>query len=119
MRLKGKTGLPLPLLPGFAGIPERTWRERQERRGIQTRHNNNIPRGYYLTPGEEEAIVNYCRATCAGHPEKGCRTLCWEMVDKNIAFVSGSNVYNVINRCKPAKKWDETGRTGRRRFRPA
>jgi pyridoxal/pyridoxine/pyridoxamine kinase len=59
------------LLLGFAGIPERTWREWQERRGIQTRHNSNIPRGYYLTAEETEAIVNYCRAACASHPEKG------------------------------------------------
>jgi transposase InsO family protein len=107
MRLKAKTGLSLPVLLGFAGIPERTWREWQERKGVETRHNSNIPRGYYLTPEEEEAIVNYCRITCALHPEKGYRTLCWEMVDKNIAFVSESSVYNGINRHKLAKKWDE------------
>jgi hypothetical protein len=70
-RLKAKTGLPLSLLLGFAGIPERTWREWQERRGVATKHNSNIPRGYYLTPEEREAIVNYCRLACASHPEKG------------------------------------------------
>jgi hypothetical protein len=120
MRLKGKTELSLPLLLGFAGIPERTWREWQERRGVQTRHNSNIPRGYYLTPEETEAIVNYCRAVCSSHPEKGYRTLCWELVDKSIAFVGESSVYKVINRYKLAKKWEEIpGGTGRRRFRPA
>jgi hypothetical protein len=45
MRLKAKTGIPLSVLLGFAGIPERTWREWQERRGVETRHNSNIPRG--------------------------------------------------------------------------
>ncbi|MDR2741693.1 MAG: hypothetical protein LBB98_06010 [Treponema sp.] len=83
MRFKAKTELSLPVLLGFAGIPERTWREWQERRGLATRHNSNIPQGYCLTPEETEAIVNYCRVNCALHPEKGCRTLCWEMVDKN------------------------------------
>jgi hypothetical protein len=76
-RLEAKTGLALPVLLGFAGIPERTWREWQERSGVETRHNSNIPRGYYLTPEETEAIVYYCRVNCAIHPEKGYRTLCW------------------------------------------
>jgi hypothetical protein len=74
-RLKVKTGLSLPVLLGFAGIPERTWREWQERRGVETRHNSNIPRGYYLTPEETEAILNYCRINGANHTEKGYRTL--------------------------------------------
>jgi transposase InsO family protein len=108
-RLQEKTGLPLPVLLGFAGIPERTWREWQERRGVATRHNSNIPRGYYLTPEETEAIANYCRVACSSHPEKGYRTLCWEMVDKNIAFVGESSVYNVINRYKLVQKWDQIG----------
>jgi hypothetical protein len=45
LRLKAKTGLSLSVLLGFAGIPERTWREWQERKGLETRHNSNIPRG--------------------------------------------------------------------------
>ncbi|MDR2784223.1 MAG: hypothetical protein LBB48_10400 [Treponema sp.] len=107
MRLKAKTGLPLSALLGFAGIPERTWRKWQERSGLETGHNSNIPRGYYLTPAETEAIVNYCRVKCAPHPEKGYRRLCWEMVDKNISRVGESSVYKVINRHKLAKNWDE------------
>jgi transposase InsO family protein len=52
--------------------------------------------------------VSYCRVACSSHPEKGYRTLCWEMVDKNIACVGESSVYNIINRHRLAKKWDET-----------
>jgi hypothetical protein len=118
-RLIARTELPLKTLLAFAGIPERTWREWQERSGTETKHNNNIPRGYYLTPEELEAIVRYCREQCALHPEKGYRTLCWEMVDKNIAFVAESSVYNVINRHKLAHKWDEIGRGGGTGVRPA
>jgi hypothetical protein len=32
--------------------------------------------------------------------------LCWEMVDKNIAYVSASSVYNVIKRHNLDKKWE-------------
>jgi hypothetical protein len=92
-RPQALTELP-PLVPlSFAGIPERTFREWRGRRGLETKHNNNIPRGYYLTPGESEAIVRYCREQNAAHPEKGYRMLCWEMVDKNRAFVGESSVY--------------------------
>jgi hypothetical protein len=45
LRLRTMTEIPLPTLLAFAGIPERTWREWQDRRGLETRHNNNIPRG--------------------------------------------------------------------------
>jgi hypothetical protein len=101
---KAKTGLSLSVLLGFAGIPERTW---QERRGIQTRHNSNISRGYYLTPEETETIANYCRINRASHPEKGYRTLCWEMVDNNIVNVSESSVYNVIIGHNMANMWNQ------------
>ena len=105
LRMRTMREIPLPTLLAFAGIPERTWREWQGRRGLQTRHNNNIPRSYYLTPGEEAAIVRFCQDNCVLHPEKGYRTLCWEMVDKNIAFVGASSVYNVIKRHKLDKEW--------------
>jgi transposase InsO family protein len=115
-RLKARTELPLKTLLAFAGIPERTWREWRERSGTETKHNNNIPRSYYLTPEEVEAIVTYCREQCACHPEKGYRTLCWEMVDKNRAFVGESSVYNVINRHKLGRKWDEIVEAAEREF---
>jgi transposase len=99
-RIREKTGIPLCRLLEAAGIPERTWREWSERRGQETRHNNNIRRSYYLTPEETAAIIAYC----AGNPLKGYRILCWEMVDKNIAGVSASSVSNVIKRHNLDKK---------------
>jgi hypothetical protein len=102
-RLEKLTALPLSKLLGFAGIPPRTWRNWQTRRDVPTGHTNNIPRSYYLTQEEVGAIVGYCRE----NPLKGYRVLCWEMVDKNIAFVSPSSVYNVIIRHNLGKKWVE------------
>jgi transposase InsO family protein len=100
-RCRAKTGLPLETLLGYAGIPQRTWREWEKRRGIETKHNNNIPKAYYLTPGEVSAIIAYC----TDNPLKGYRMQCWEMVDRNVAFVSCSSVYNVIKRHDLGKKW--------------
>jgi hypothetical protein len=68
-RIQMKTGLPLETILRYAGIPQRTWREWIERRGVETKHNNNIPKAYYLTPDEVQAIVLYCIA----NPLKGYR----------------------------------------------
>jgi len=102
-RYKAKTGLSFKVLLKYAGISQRTWREWGQRRGIETRYNNNIPRTYHLTPEEIKAIVTYCTE----HPLKGYRMQCWEMVDKNVASVSCSSVYNVIKRYNLGKKWAE------------
>jgi hypothetical protein len=67
-RLKEKTGLPLETVLRYVGIPERTWREWMERRGIETKHNN-IPKAYYLIPEEASTIIAYCTET----PLKGYR----------------------------------------------
>jgi hypothetical protein len=102
-KCKTITGLPLEFLLKHAGISARTWREWLNRRGVETKHNNNIPKNYYLTPEEERAIIAYILENSL----KGYRVLCYEMIDKNIAFVSCTSVYNVIKRNNLGKKWAE------------
>ena len=84
LRIKSKTGLPLKILLKYAGISHRTWSEWKTRRDVETKHNNNIPKNYYLTPEEISAIVMFCTL----NQLKGYRMLCYEMIDKNIAFVA-------------------------------
>jgi len=103
LRIKTKTELPLKTLLMYAGISNRTWREWSKRCDIPTKHNNNTPKNNYLTPEEIAAIVLYCTV----NQLKGYRMQCWEMVDKNVAFVSCSSVYNVIKRHNLGKKWAE------------
>ena len=112
MRLHAKTMISIKILLQYAGIPWRTWWEWQERRGVETKHNNNTPRNNYLTPGEIKAIIAYCIA----NPLKGYRMQCWEMVDQNIAFVSCSSVYNIIKRYNLGKKWAEAVEMAKRGF---
>jgi transposase InsO family protein len=109
---KAKTGLSLKTLLKFAFISQRTWREWQERKGVETKHNNNTPKTNYLTPEEVSAIVAYC----ISNPLQGYRMQCWEMVDQNVAFVSCSSVYNVIKRYNLGKKWAETKEMSKRGF---
>jgi hypothetical protein len=103
IRYKRKTGITMTVLLQYAGISRRTWHEWQERVGIETAHNNNFPREYYLTPDEVRAIVHFINE----NPLKGYRMLCFEMIDSNIAFVSCSSVYNIIKRYNLGKKWAE------------
>jgi len=58
------------------------------------------------------AIVGYCEENAL----KGYRVQCWEMVDKNVAFVSTSSVYNVIKRFDLCKKWAEAEEMKKRGF---
>jgi transposase InsO family protein len=109
---RSRTGLPLGVLLRYAGISQRTWNEWMLRRGIETKHNNNIPKGYYLTPQETEDIVLFCRE----NQLKGYRMLRYEMIDKNVAFVSCSSVYNVIKRYNLGKKWAEAVEMKKRGF---
>jgi transposase InsO family protein len=111
-RFKNLTGLPLEFLLGHAGISQRTWYEWLERQGVETKHNNNIPKSYYLTQEEEQAIIAYI----IGNPLKGYRVLCYEMIDKNIAYVACSSVYNIIKRHKLGKKWAEAEELKKRGF---
>jgi len=112
LRIKTKTGLPLDTLLKYAGISHRTWREWKQRHDIPTKHNNNIPKNYHLTPKEISAIVMFCTL----NQLKGYRMLCWEMVDKNVAFVSCSSVYNIIKRHNLGKKWAEAEEMKKRGF---
>jgi hypothetical protein len=111
-RFKAKTELSLQILLLFAGIPQRTWREWQGRRGVETKHNNNTPKTHHLTPEEVSAII----AFCTENPLLGYRMQCWEMVDRNIAFVSCSSVYNIIKRYNLCKKWAEAEEMKKRGF---
>ena len=112
LRYKARTGLPLKILLKFAGISHRTWSEWMRRRDTPTKHNNNIPKNYYLTPEEITAIVMFCSL----NQLKGYRMLCYEMIDKNIAFVACSSVYNVIKRYDLGKKWAEAVEMKKRGF---
>ena len=67
---------------------------------------------YYLTPEEVTAIVLHCTE----NQLKGYWMQCWEMVDKNVVFVSCSSVYNVIKRYNLGKKWAEARRDEKARF---
>jgi len=54
-----------------------------------------------LLPEEEAAIVSYAKA----HPPEGYRRLGWMMVDEDVAYVSPSTVYNVLDQHDLLYRW--------------
>jgi transposase InsO family protein len=111
-RLHILTGIAILALAVFAGVSRRTYREWQSRRDKENRHNGHIPRLHWTTPEEEAAIIAYC----CERMELGYRTLCWQMVDANIVFVSPGTVYNVVKRGGLTKKWAELGEDAKKGF---
>ena len=111
-RLHIVTGIALLTLAVFAGVSRRTFREWQERRETETKHNGHIPRDHWTTPAEYKSIINYCE----DRMELGYRTLCWQMVDANIVAVSPATVYNVLKKSGLTKKWAEMAEEKKKGF---
>ena len=111
-RLHVLTGIAVLTLAVYAGVSRRTYREWQSRNEEENRHNGHIPRDHWTTPEEEAAIIGYC----GERMELGYRTLCWQMVDADIAAVSPATVYNVLKRGGLTKKWAELGEDAKKGF---
>ena len=111
-RLHVLTGIAILTLAMFAGVSRRTYREWESRKDVENQHNGHIPRLHWTTPEEEAAIIGYC----SERMELGYRTLCWQMVDANVAAVSPATVYNVLKRGGLTKKWAELGEDTKKGF---
>jgi len=111
-RLHVLTGIAILTLAIYAGVSRRTYREWQNRKDEENKHNGHIPREHWTTPEEEAAIIGYC----GERMELGYRTLCWQMVDGDIAAVSPATVYNVLKRGGLTKKWAELGEDAKKGF---
>lgn len=57
---------------------------------------------------EREAIVAYALA----HPRDGYRRLAWMMVDEDVAYVSPSSVYRILDDADALYRWKRSSRSG-------
>jgi transposase InsO family protein len=81
------------------------WRGRY---GKENAHNGKIPRDFWLTPNEQDRIIQFYRE----NPLEGYRRLTFMMIDADVIAVSPSTTYNVLkkagfldkNRNKPSLK---------------
>ena len=84
---------------GIARSKYYNWRKRY---GKVNEHNAWIPRDFWLTDFERQAIIDYYD----DNPLEGYRRLCYMMIDADIVAVSPSSVYRVLSNAGLLKKWN-------------
>ena len=75
------------------GIARSKYYDWKHRYGKVNEHNAWIPRDFWLTDFERQAIIKYYY----DNPLEGYRRLCYMMIDADIAAVSPSSVYRVLS----------------------
>jgi transposase InsO family protein len=75
------------------GIARSKYYNWQHRYGKVNEHNAWIPRDFWLTDFERQAIITYYH----DNPLEGYRRLCYMMIGADIAAVSPSSVYRVLS----------------------
>lgn len=63
-----------------------------------------------ILPTEAAAVLAYALA----HPKDGYRRLAWQMVDADVAYLSPSSVYRLLNDADLLYRWKRTHRAGDR-----
>jgi transposase InsO family protein len=88
----------------WVGITRSKFYDWQFRYGKVNEHNTWIPRDFWLTDAERQAIINYY----ADNPLEGCRRLTYMMMDEDIVAVSPSSVYRVLSNAGLLNRWNRT-----------
>lgn len=97
-----KADLPTRRLIGWIGIAPGKFYQWRQRYGRANEHNRWIPRDFWLTPAERQAIVAYYQE----HPLEGYRRLCYMMMDADVVAVSPSSVYRVLKQAGLLDRWN-------------
>ena len=84
------------------GIARSKYYNWQNRYGKVNEHNAWVPRDFWLTGHERQAIINYHH----DNPLEGYRRLCYMMIDADIVAVSPSSTYRVLANAGLLNKWN-------------
>jgi transposase InsO family protein len=97
-----KTEIAATNMVNWIGITRSKFYDWQFRYGKVNEHNAWIPRDFWLTDAEKQAIIDYYR----DNPLEGYRRLTYMMMDEDIVAVSPSSVYRVLSYAGVLNKWD-------------
>lgn len=86
----------------WIGITRSKFYDWQSRYGKVNEHNAWIPRDFWLTDPERQAIVQYYQ----DHPLEGYRRLCYMMMDANVVAVSPASVYRILSNAGLLQRWN-------------
>jgi putative transposase len=96
-------GISAALAVQCLGLGRATYYRRKARNedGSLAERRREAKPGYSVLPEEEAAVVEYAKA----HPRDGYRRLCWQMVDEDVAYLSPSAVYRLLDRRDLLYRW--------------
>ena len=97
-----KTGIRTTKMIRWIKITRSKYYDWLSRYGKINEHNSWIPRDFWLTDYEKQAIINYYHA----NPLEGYRRLCYMMMDADIAAVSPSSVYRILTNAGLLNRWN-------------
>lgn len=95
-------------LIGWLGIAASKYYNWQNRYGKANEHNALIPRDFWLTEEEKQAIIDFYKE----NPLEGYRRLTFMMLDQDIVAVSPSSVYRVLSAAELLRRWN--GKTSKK-----
>ena len=81
-----------------------SWKDRY---GKDNYHNGKVPRDFWITSDERNAIVKFYQE----HPEDGYRRATYMMIDADIAAVSPATAYRVLQKEGVLRRWNNGGRS--------
>lgn len=88
-----KTDIKATKMVEWIGISRSKYYDWRDRYGKVNEHNGLVPRDFWLTESERQAIIDYYE----DNPLEGYRRLCYMMMDADIVAVSPSSVYRVLS----------------------
>jgi transposase InsO family protein len=94
---------------GLARSTYREWGARAERAALADRPPV-APTLDAILPEETAAVLGYALA----HPKDGYRRLTWQMIDADVAYLSPSSVYRLLNDADLLYRWKRGGHAGER-----
>jgi transposase InsO family protein len=115
-RTRRRTGWTVRRILRRLGLPKtryyawRAWEEEANRTVLETLGRQPAWCPWAILPEEREAVVGYA----LGHPRAGYRRLAWMMVDAEVAYVSPSSVYRILDDADLLYRWKRSERVGER-----
>lgn len=107
---KHRTGWSLRRILRRLGLPRaryHDWKGRAKRGRLEDLESRGLC--YRAILEEEKDAVIRCALE---HPKDGYRRLCWQMVDEDVAYMSPSSVYRVLDDADLLYRWKRSRRSG-------
>ena len=101
-RWREKSALPTSRFIAWLGVATSKFYNWRQRYGRANEHNGKIPRDFWLTDAERQAII----AFHFEHPLEGYRRLAFMMIDANVVFAAPATVYRALSGAGLMQRWN-------------